>query len=297
MNKIELTVFTPTYNREHTLTRLYNSLLKQSLKNFEWLIIDDGSIDETEKLVQGFIQEGIIPIRYIKQQNSGKQAAWNNAVMLAKGYLFCGIDSDDALVNENNIEDIFKKYIFLLDSNDVIGLRFLAYSNVKNTFDGQKLSEEVYVCSYFNEFSNPKNFGERIDVLKTEILKQFLYPVKVNTKFIPEIWFYVRVSNAGYKFAYIPEALRLFFDEATDNRLSRSSILRHAEGHYISRSTMLKFIPLNVFSKNLVAWLKTIIRFGQCANFLNKNFRQRRQDTNFAYALTSYISKFIKSGT
>lgn len=297
MNRIELTIFTPAYNRAHTLTRLYHSLLKQSLKNFEWLIIDDGSVDDTEQLVQGFIHQSLIPIRYIKQQNAGKQAAWNNAVMLAKGALFCGVDSDDALANEHNIEDIFKKYIDFLNDEKVIGLRFLAYSNVKQTFDGQKLSEQVFICSYFNEFSNSKNFGERIDVLKTELLKQFLYPVNGKTKFIPEIWFYVHVSNAGYQFAYIPEALRLFFDEATDNRLSRSSILKHAEGHYISRSTMLKFIPLNIYSKNIMALIKTVIRFGQCANFLNKSFRQRRQDSNVVYALVSYLSKFVKSGT
>ena len=55
-----------------------------------------------------------------------------------------------------------------------------------------------------------KNFGERLDILKTKDLKNFLYPVKEGVKFIPEIWFYIKVSNAGFKFAYIPEPLRLF---------------------------------------------------------------------------------------
>lgn len=297
MNNIELTIFTPAYNRAHTLARLYQSLLSQTLKNFEWLIIDDGSVDETEPLVQGFIQQRLIPIRYIKQKNAGKQAAWNNAVIAAKGQLFCGVDSDDALASPHNIEDIFNKYKHLLNDKKIIGLRFLAYSNVKQTFDGQKLSDQVVICSYFDEFSNPKNFGERIDVLKTALLKQYLYPVSLNTKFIPEIWFYVQVSNAGYQFAYIPEALRLFFDEATDNRLSRSSVLKHAEGHYISRSAMLKYIPMSVYSKNMMALVKTLIRFGQCANYLNKSFQQRSQDSNAMYALISYLSKFIKSGT
>ena len=121
--------------------------------------------------------------------------------------------------------------------------------------------------------------------------------VSPNIKFIPEIWFYVKVSADGYQFVYIPEALRLFFDEATENRLSRSSLLKHAKGHYISRSAMLTCVPTAIYSKNMVALIKTIIRFGQCANYLNINFKQRVNDTNFIYATLSYIAKFIKSGT
>lgn len=68
-----------------------------------------------------------------------------------------------------------------------------------------------------------KNFGEKIGYIKTKDLKNFLYPVKEGVKFIPEIWFYIKVSNAGFKFAYI-QNLFDFFDDASDNRLSRSSI-------------------------------------------------------------------------
>lgn len=297
MKKIKLTIFTPSYNRENTLTRLYESLKNQSNQDFEWLIVDDGSSDETESLIESFINEQVLSIRYIKQANAGKQAAWNNAVSNAKGELFCGVDSDDALAASHNIEDIFSKYAVLLEDEKIIGLRFLAYSNVKKNFDGKMISEDIVVQSYFDEFADAGNFGERIDVFKTSILKKYLYPVTPDIKFIPEIWFYVKISADGYQFAYIPEALRLFFDEATENRLSRSSLLKHARGHYISRSAMLSCIPIPIFLRNIVALIKTIIRFGQCANFLNINFKQRVKDTNFIYATLSYIAKFIKSGT
>lgn len=297
MKSIELTIFTPSYNRAHTLPRLYESLKQQSNQNFEWLIVDDGSSDDTESLVKRFMNDDVLSIRYIKQENAGKQAAWNNAVLNARGKLFCGVDSDDALAKPHNIEDIFSKYASLLDNEKIIGLRFLAYSNVKKTFDGKMISEDIVMQSYFEEFADAGNFGERIDVLKTAVLKKYLYPVSPNIKFIPEIWFYVKVSADGYQFVYIPEALRLFFDEATENRLSRSSLLKHAKGHYISRSAMLTCVPTAIYSKNMVALIKTIIRFGQCANYLNINFKQRVNDTNFIYATLSYIAKFIKSGT
>lgn len=185
----------------------------------------------------------------------------------------------------------------MLDDEKVIGLRFLAYSNVKKTFDGKRISNDIVTQSYFDEFADARNFGERIDVLKTHILKKYLYPVSQDIKFIPEIWFYVKVSADGYQFAYIPEALRLFFDEATENRLSRSSLLKHAKGHYISRSAMLSCIPIPIFLRNIVALIKTIIRFGQCANYLDIAYKQRIKDTNIVYATLSYIAKFIKSGT
>lgn len=297
MKKIKLTIFTPSYNRENTLTRLYESLKNQSNQDFEWLIVDDGSSDETESLIESFINEQVLSIRYIKQANAGKQAAWNNAVSNAKGELFCGVDSDDALAASHNIEDIFSKYAVLLEDEKIIGLRFLAYSNVKKNFDGKMISEDIVVQSYFDEFADAGNFGERIDVFKTSILKKYLYPVTPDIKFIPEIWFYVKISADGYQFAYIPEALRLFFDEATENRLSRSSLLKHARGHYISRSAMLSCIPIPIFLRNIVALIKTIIRFGQCANYLDIAYKQRIKDTNIVYATLSYIAKFIKSGT
>ncbi|HCA4946017.1 TPA: glycosyltransferase family 2 protein, partial [Acinetobacter baumannii] len=86
---IELTIFTPSYNRAHTLHRVYESLQVQTLQNFEWIIIDDGSIDNTEDVVKDIINKSKFPIIYIKQENSGKQAAWNKAVSLAKGEYFC----------------------------------------------------------------------------------------------------------------------------------------------------------------------------------------------------------------
>lgn len=291
--EVNLTIFTPTYNRANTLPRVFESLEMQTLKNFEWLIIDDGSTDNTEEVVNSFYSKTSFPIRYVKQENAGKQAAWNKAVGLANGEYFCGLDSDDALYSKDNIKEIFEKYIGLLQNSTTVGLRFLAFSNIQNDFHGKKLSEKVVICSWFNEFKDPENFGERIDVFKTEVLKNFLYPINYRIKFIPEIWFYTMISAGQYKFAYIPEPLRMFYDDATNNRLGRSDIAKHAEGHYISRAIMLKAIPNNVFLSNPTAWAKSIVRFGQCANSLGVPIFKRIEDTNLKYALISYLFRFM----
>ena len=74
-----LTVFTPTYNRAHLLRRLYESLVTQSCQDFEWLVIDDGSTDFTRQLVESFIAEGRIPVRYIYKENGGLYTGYNVA--------------------------------------------------------------------------------------------------------------------------------------------------------------------------------------------------------------------------
>ena len=103
----KFTIFTPTYNRADLLKKLYESLKNQSFKNFEWLIVDDGSTDNTCETIQGFQEENIIDIRYIKKENGGKQRAYNVGVENAKGELFICLDSDDIYV-ENGLEIILK---------------------------------------------------------------------------------------------------------------------------------------------------------------------------------------------
>jgi len=96
MSQPLFTVFTPTYNRAHTLPRLYASLLAQTARNFEWLVIDDGSSDGTRELVEGWTAEGRLPIRYRWQENAHKKVAFNRAVREARGALLLPVDSDDA---------------------------------------------------------------------------------------------------------------------------------------------------------------------------------------------------------
>lgn len=95
-HKVRVTVFTPTYNRRHTIERLYNSLRKQTFKDFEWLVIDDGSTDNTEFMIMRWSRENdLFPIRYYWKPNGGKHTAHNYALEKAQGEYFAIIDSDD----------------------------------------------------------------------------------------------------------------------------------------------------------------------------------------------------------
>src|SRR5574344_558610 len=94
---MKYTLFTPTYNRAHLLPALYQSMEMQVFKDFEWLIIDDGSVDNTEEVVRELALKATFTIRYIKQENGGKHSAFNRAIEEASSEWFVCIDSDDPL--------------------------------------------------------------------------------------------------------------------------------------------------------------------------------------------------------
>ncbi len=104
-----VTVFTPSYNRAHTIRRVYDSLLAQTVKDFEWIIVDDGSTDGTEELVRSWIVEGRLPVTFVRQRNKGKFRTLTETIARANGTWFLIADSDDEFVPET-IETFLAAY-------------------------------------------------------------------------------------------------------------------------------------------------------------------------------------------
>ncbi|MGP2544070.1 glycosyltransferase family A protein [Yersinia sp. 2541 StPb PI] len=265
---VTVTIFTPTFNRAKVLKRCYLSILEQNRNDIEWLIIDDGSIDNTMDVVNNFQNENRIKIRYIYQDNSGKQAAWNKAVENASGEYFIGLDSDDALISGSisKLLSITK----VLDDKDIIGIRALSVSSETMKPNNYYLSNEDKKSSWLDEFRSGIR-GERIDLFKTEYLQKYYYPVKPGINFIPEIWFYSTISKE-YSFFYSSIPVRIFFDDEKTNRLSQSSIKKHAIGHYISRKALLGNTPKVVWLYRPLDFIKTIIRINQAIAMLDEKY-------------------------
>ncbi|EMF0715999.1 glycosyltransferase family 2 protein [Citrobacter freundii] len=261
------TIFTPTFNRKDTLTRCFNSILEQGVgvDEIEWLIVDDGSTDGTGDLIETFKCQNLINIVYFYRNNAGKQAAWNFAVSRAQGRYFIGLDSDDALFPRSLI--VLKDKVCLIEGEQsIIGLRCAAINNATGQLTSKFGSSNDMVSSWFKEFAS-RSAGEKIDVFKTSILTRYLFPVSAEVKFIPEIWFYSTISKK-YKFLYINDVVRIFYDEGVANRLSKSSIKKNARGHFIARKSMLLNIPPIYFIKNPIGFLKTFLRFLQVSIYL-----------------------------
>lgn len=202
-DKIRITVFTPTYNRAYIIENLYKSLVKQSCNNFEWLIVDDGSTDNTKDLVSKWIDEKKITIRYFSIENGGKHVAINYAVRIAKGLLFFIVDSDDILPNNSleYIETIFDQYENH-ELGGVVGRK--AYFNGK--YVGSNENFDIIHSNPLEIRFKYKLAGDLAEVFKTEVLKMFPFPEFKNEKFCPEALIWNRIAQS-YSFVYFDEVV------------------------------------------------------------------------------------------
>lgn len=209
-----ITFCTPTYNRALLLPRLYQSLVSQSNLNFEWIIVDDGSTDETEQLVKKWIQKQDIPIRYFKQQNGGKHRAVNRGLKEAKGELFLIVDSDDWLTADA-VEWIIHNATPIMSDSTLAGIAGIRISpNGKPIAKG--LPDVPMDCSAVSIRVDKKVTGDLVEVFKTEVFRKFPFPEFEGEKFCPEalVWnritedLKIRYFNKGfYLCEYLPGGL------------------------------------------------------------------------------------------
>ena len=165
-----LTVFTPTYNRAHTLERLYKSLCAQTCQDFDWLVIDDGSTDRTAALVQGFMNEGKIPIRYIYKENGGLYTGYNTAYANIETELNVCIDSDDAMP-----VDAVEKIVRLWrqkGSGQYAGITGLDCDMTSMKPLGGRFPEGVSECFFPELYAKGIHRGDSKQVMRTDLMKQ-----------------------------------------------------------------------------------------------------------------------------
>lgn len=189
----KITIFTPTYNRAHLLPRVFASLCKQTSFDFEWLIVDDGSTDQTEKVVENFqAVENRFNIRYHKQTNGGKHRAINKGVKLARGEFFLILDSDDFLKAET-VKCLVPLLNEIQTDKNLGGFVIRrAYHNgqiVGNEFNGIILSNSLNI-RYQHKIQ-----GDLVEIFKIEVLRKFPFPEFKNEKFCPEALVWNRISQ------------------------------------------------------------------------------------------------------
>ena len=164
----KLTVFTCTYNRAHTIGRTYDSLCRQTCKDFLWLVVDDGSQDNTKKLVEDWINEAIIPIQYVYKENGGLHTGYNKAIELMETELCVCIDSDDWMP-----DDSIEKIIAFWNkhgSNDIAGIVGLDYYK-----DGKPIGgflPKVDKCHIYDLSFSFHHKGDKKIVIRVDLFKQ-----------------------------------------------------------------------------------------------------------------------------
>ncbi|MBT2657082.1 glycosyltransferase family 2 protein [Bacillus sp. ISL-18] len=188
-----LTIFTPTYNRAYTLHLCYESLKRQTSKDFTWLIVDDGSTDNTRQLVEGWIAENIVPIRYYHQENQGMHGAHNTAYELIDTELNVCIDSDDYMPDDA-VEKIKLNWEKFGDEKyaGMIGLDATPEGNVIGTV----MPNGVKESSLFNLYAKHKVKGDKKLVYRTDLTKNTPpYPIFTGEKYCPLSYKYILIDQ------------------------------------------------------------------------------------------------------
>src|SRR4028119_2117569 len=224
------TVFTPTYNRAHTLHRVYDSLKAQTYRDFEWLIVDDGSTDDTKQLVEQWQKEANFPIRYIYQENAGKHVACNRGVREAKGELFLTFDSDDACVPE--ALERFKYHWDSIpeDKRDNFSAVTALCVDQDGKLVGNTFPFDITDSNSIEIHTKYNSFGDKWGFQRTEVLKEFPFPEFPGEKFIAEGIVWNRLSSK-YQTRYVNEKLKIV--EYREDGITASSArmrARHPRG-------------------------------------------------------------------
>ena len=199
-----ITVMTPTFNRAYILEEAYNSLCNQTSYDFEWIIIDDGSTDNTEQIVNNWvITTREFNITYFKQPNGGKHRAVNRAAKMAHYEWFLILDSDDQL-EKNAIKRIHKWISDVKDNKEIVGVAGLRGTykqiigeNPKHDFvDATNLERGKYGL-----------LGDKAEIYKTDILKKYPFPEFDGENFIRESAVWDRIAKDGLKLRWYNELI------------------------------------------------------------------------------------------
>lgn len=194
-----LTIFTPTYNRAYLLERIYNSLSRQTNYDFEWLVIDDGSKDNTEQLIQKFKNNNNpFIIRYYKQENLGLIRSFNKGIALASGDFLCKIDSDDFIVD--NFMNIVQVWINEIKNHPSI----YAVGGLRITPDGLPIKKVWPPIANYIDASDLERQHYDLDADMTEcwnlqVLRKYPFPVWNGEKFAPEQIVFHKIALDGFK--------------------------------------------------------------------------------------------------
>ncbi len=214
MYKYRITLFTPTYNRGYIIEKLYKSLKNQIFTDFEWLVVDDGSTDNTEELFEKWKSENNkFPIRYYKTSNGGKHRAINKGIELANGELFFTMDSDDTLTEDAllKVDKWFKDINELSHFCGIVANRgYSATQTINKPFLGEYVDGTLLDMYNYCENGVRVLAGERAFIFYTDFHKKYLYPEFEGENFMTEAVVWNRMAHDGYKVRFYNDIIWIF---------------------------------------------------------------------------------------
>lgn len=220
----DITILTPTYNREKLLHKLYKSLCNQKDKDFEWIVVDDGSNDNTDEYIETIQKKADFPIRYYKKNNGGKHTALNYGCQYVKTKLVFIVDSDDTLTDDAilTIQRIYEKY---KDEGDLCGFSFLRGKSNGGYLSTSGVPEDGMKESYVECRINREIGGDMAEVWYTHCLKEYPFPEFKDEKFLGEDIVWIQMSKT-YKMRFFNKVIYIsdYLEEGLTNNRRRHNI-------------------------------------------------------------------------
>ena len=259
---MKLSILTATYNRVKYLSNLYKSILdntETSNLKAEWIIINDGSTDNTEEVIEKFVLENRIEIKYIFQENSGKMAAINRGMEEVTGELVVDCDSDDFFAN-NAFKVIEKNALKLLEDERIYALCFLKQDFFGNV-SGKKFSTNYMESTMFDLYFKQDIQGEKILVFNTNIRKKFKHELEENEKFVTEARMYHKMDD-NYKILCINEVIEVgdYQDDGYTKNIVET-FRKNPNGYYKYFKEILKKREKGVSFKKKIYVAKHVVLF------------------------------------
>lgn len=257
-----ITVFTPTYNRARLLSRLYESLKAQTYQSFEWIIVDDGSTDNTEAVIDSLLErpsEYGFSLRYFKQQNGGKHRAINRGVQEARGELFFIADSDDYLPDDSFVK-VAEKYAEIKNDKTIGGICGLDMTPQGNVI-GSGLPCEEIICSSLDLRVKHHVTGDLKEVFLTHVMREFPFPEYDVERFCPEVLVWNRIAQK-YKLLFFNEPI--YIAEYQPEGITAGIVRARMNSPVASATTYQEFISYNIPFKEKVKAAINYWRFRAC---------------------------------
>lgn len=269
MNTPRFTILTPTYNRAHTLSALKASLDAQDFRDFEWLVVDDGSTDDTQALLESWRERVDFPLRWMGGPNGGKHRALNRGIPEARGTWIFIVDSDDRLP-----PGALAKVAAAADIADadpkvggIMGLRHDGAGRlIGEPLPAGVRQRDAAALTFVDGLR-----GDKAELFKAEVLRKFPFPEFEGEKFITECVVWFRIAAAGYELLLLPEPIYLC--EYQPDGLSAASVrLRHAN----PRGTLLFYAEELALPYSLRSLAREALNYGRFEPGCDRDYARER---------------------
>ena len=289
---MKISVLTPTFNRANFLERVYKSLLKNKeyIQNIEWLIMDDGSTDNTKSVIGKLKDENKIEIKYYYQENQGKMVAINKLVEQSTGDLIVDCDSDDYFTKDafKIIKEEFEKY---KEEKNIYGLCFLKYDqNGNNMGNNFKKEKTTMFDLYFKEGET----GEKAIVFYSNIRKKYKHELEKNERFVTEARMYHKIDEKYQMICVNKPIMKCEYQEKGYTKNISKQFKENPNGYYKYFQEILKKNMKGVTLKKRLYAIKHYILFSYLTKS-KKNLKEIKNLINKIIYLILYIPGILKS--